>query len=98
MRRRRHQSIPKERFELLAADLLVRVGVSKDFQELQTPKTLAGAPADILVVASPDDSVTSAALSRQSVAGVPHTWLDVPGEHLHLWQDPAYRQAVLDFF
>lgn len=75
-----------------------RLMFGKDFQELQTPKTLAGAPADILVVASPDDSVTSAALSRQSVAGVPHTWLDVPGEHLHLWQDPAYRQAVLDFF
>jgi hypothetical protein len=34
VRRRRHQSIPEERFELLDADLLVRVGVSEDFEEL----------------------------------------------------------------
>jgi len=34
VRRGRHQSISKERFELLAADLLVRVGISKNRQEL----------------------------------------------------------------
>ena len=34
VRRRRHQSIPEERFELLAANLFVRVGVSEDFEEL----------------------------------------------------------------
>ena len=34
VRRRRHQGIPEGRFELLAADLLVRVGVTEDFEEL----------------------------------------------------------------
>ena len=34
VRRRRHQSVPEERFELLAANLLVRIGISEDLEEL----------------------------------------------------------------
>ncbi|MGB1586829.1 MAG: alpha/beta hydrolase family protein [Thermoplasmatota archaeon] len=74
-----------------------RVLFRGDYDELQTPKTLAATEAKILAVASEEDTVTPAALSRRAVEGTHATWYTATGEHLHLWQDAAYRQAVLDF-
>lgn len=53
----------------------------------------------ILVAASPDDEVTPVALSRQvfDAAGPQARWHDVAGAgHLQLFQDAAYRAAVLE--
>lgn len=68
-----------------------------DYAELQTPKTLAATATPILAVASETDSITPVELSRRAVAGTHATWFSAKGDHLHLWRDDAYRQAVLDF-
>lgn len=82
-----------ERLALGAWRLMFR----SDYQFLQTRRALAGSTARLLVAASAQDTVTSLELSRKSVEGIQHAWHEAHGEHLHLWEDAAYRQAVLDF-
>lgn len=70
----------------------------RNVNKLDTQITLAAAPQEFLVGCSDADDVTPARLSRDAIGDRDVEWVIVSdADHLGLWHDATYRQAVLDF-